>query len=97
MNARPLRHAGLSFAVAAMLLLGACEQKVVPVGPLRAPLPPPIPTAKLTAWPMTVRPGQTVQLDWSTRYASYVSMTLSVRSLSVESGELSPRIRPSTR
>ena len=74
MNVRCLRHAGLSFAVAAVLLLGACEKKVVPVAPVRAPLPPPIPTAKLTAWPMNVRLGQSVQLDWSTRYATYVSI-----------------------
>jgi peptidoglycan-associated lipoprotein len=73
MNTGLLRLARLSFAVAALLLVGACEKKYVPIAPLDVP-PPPIPTARFTATPAQVRPGEAVQLEWSTQYATYVSI-----------------------
>lgn len=76
MNPGLLRLARLSLAVAAILLVGACEKKYVPIAPLEATPPPapPIPTARFTATPATVHPGEAVQLEWSTQYATYVSI-----------------------
>jgi len=76
MNPGLLRLARVSLAVAAILLVGACEKKYVPIAPLEATSPPapPIPTARFTATPAQVQPGQAVQLEWSTQYATYVSI-----------------------
>lgn len=74
MDERSLRLAGLSFVLLAILLLGACPAKFVPVAPLEAPPPPPIPTAILTASPGYVQRGQYVRLDWNTQNATDVSI-----------------------
>lgn len=76
MNPGCLRLAKLSFAVAAILLVGGCEKKYVAVAPLEAQAPPrpPVPTARFTATPDQVRPGEAVELEWSTQYATYVSI-----------------------
>jgi peptidoglycan-associated lipoprotein len=73
MNRGLLRLARLSFAVAALLLVGACEKRYVPIAPLDVP-PPPVPTARFTATPARVQSGDAVQLEWSTQYATYVSI-----------------------
>jgi peptidoglycan-associated lipoprotein len=76
MNPGCLRLAKLSFAIAAILLVASCEKKYVAVAPLEAASPPapPVPTARFTASPARVRPGEAVRLEWSTRYATYVSI-----------------------
>ena len=73
MNARFLRLAGLSFALSATLLIGACHKKSAAVAPVQAP-PPAQPTATLTATPSDLQPGQSVQLQWSTQNATDVSI-----------------------
>ena len=74
MNARLLRRAGLSLALAATVFLGACHKKTVPVAPPQTPPPPAIPTASLSATPETVQRGQSVQLTWSTQNATDVTI-----------------------
>jgi len=74
MNARILRLAGLSFALSATLLLGACHKKSVPVAPPQTPPPPAKPTASLSATPESVQRGQSVQLTWSTQNATDVTI-----------------------
>jgi peptidoglycan-associated lipoprotein len=63
-----------ALAVAAVLLVGACEKKYLPIAPLDVPPPPPIPSARFTATPARVHPGEAVELEWSTKYANYVSI-----------------------
>lgn len=63
-----------ALAVAAVLLVGACEKKYLPIAPLDVPPPPPIPSATLTVSNTHVQPGEAVQLQWSTKYATYVSI-----------------------
>ncbi len=74
MNARFLRFAGLSFVLSAILLLGACHKKSVPVAPPQAPPPPAKPTATFSASPSNVQRGQSVQLTWSTQNATDVTI-----------------------
>lgn len=74
MSARFLRFAGLSFVLSAILLLGACHKKSVPVAPPQAPPPPAKPTATFSASPSNVQRGQTVQLNWSTQNATDVTI-----------------------
>lgn len=74
MNTGFLRLAGLSFAIAALLLVGGCEKKYVPIAPLETPPPPPIPTATLMVSSIHVQPGEAVQLKWTTQYATYVTI-----------------------
>jgi peptidoglycan-associated lipoprotein len=74
MNARFLRLAGLSFALSAILLLGACHKKSVPVAPPPPPPPPAKPTATFSASPSNVQRGQSVQLSWSTKDATDVTV-----------------------
>lgn len=73
MNARILRLAGLSFALSASLLLGACHKKSVPAPP-QPPPPAPAPTATLTVSALSVQEGQSVNLSWSTQQATAVSI-----------------------
>ena len=68
------RVARPALAVAAVLLVGACEKRYLPIAPLDVPPPPPIPTARFTATPARVRPGEAVELEWTTKYANYVSI-----------------------
>jgi peptidoglycan-associated lipoprotein len=74
MNTGSLRLVRVSLAVAALLLVGACEKKYVAIAPLDVPPRPPVPSATFTASPAPVRPGEAVQLEWSTQYATYVSI-----------------------
>ncbi len=74
MSARFLRFAGLFFVLSAILLLGACHKKSVPVAPPQAPPPPAKPTATFSASPSNVQRGQSVQLTWSTQDATDVSI-----------------------
>jgi peptidoglycan-associated lipoprotein len=74
MNARFLRFAGLSFALSAMLFLGACHKKSAAVTPPQTPPPAPKPTATLTASPTNLQRGQSVQLTWNTENATGVSI-----------------------
>jgi len=74
MNARFLRFAGLSFVLSAILLLGACHKKSVPVAPPPPPPPPAKPIATLSASPSNVQRGQSVQLTWSTKEATDVTI-----------------------
>jgi len=64
----------VSVAIAAFLLIGACEKKVVPIAPLETPPPPPIPTATFQVSNTHVHAGESVELEWSTKYANYVSI-----------------------
>jgi peptidoglycan-associated lipoprotein len=74
MSIRFLRLAGLSFAISAILLLGACHKKSAPPVP-PAPAPAPAkPTATLTASPSDVVAGHSAQLSWSTQNATDVSI-----------------------
>ena len=73
MSARFLRFAGLSFVLSAILLLGACHKKSVPVAPPPPP-PPAKPTATFSASPSDVQRGQSVQLTWSTKDATDVTI-----------------------
>lgn len=71
---RSLRLAGLTLAVSATLLLGACHKKAVPPAP-PAPAPAPAkPTATLTATPSDIHAGQSAKLTWSTENATTVSI-----------------------
>ncbi len=74
MSARFLRFAGLSFALSAILLLGACHKKSVPVAPPPPPPSPAKPTATFSASPSDVQRGQSVQLTWSTQNATDVTI-----------------------
>ena len=75
MNARFLRLAGLSFVLVAILLLGACHKKSVPVAPPpQAPPPPAKPTATFSVSPSDAQRGQSVQLTWSTQDATDISI-----------------------
>jgi len=73
MSTRFLRFAGYSFVLSAILLLGACHKKAVPAPPTPPP-PPAQPTATLTVSPTTVQRGQSVQLSWSTKNSTDVSI-----------------------
>ena len=74
MHCRHLRIAGLSFAISATLLLGACHKKTV--GVVTPPPPAPAkPTATLTAAPANVQRGESVQLNWSTQNATEVKIS----------------------
>ncbi len=73
MNARSLRLAGLSLALAATVFLGACHKKAVPAVPPQTP-PPAKPAASLSATPDSVQRGQSVQLTWSTQNATDVTI-----------------------
>ncbi|MDR3762570.1 MAG: OmpA family protein [Acidobacteriota bacterium] len=71
---RTLRIAGMTLAVSAALLLGACHKKTVPPAP-PAPAPAPAqPTATLTAAPADIQAGQSSKLTWSTDHATSVSI-----------------------
>jgi peptidoglycan-associated lipoprotein len=63
----------LTFALATIMLLGACHKKVAPPPP---PPPPPAtpPTASLSANPNTVDQGQPTTLTWQTTNATDVSI-----------------------
>ena len=76
MKTGSLQLARVGLAAAALLLVCSCEKKYVPIAPLEAASPPapPIPTARFTANPAQVRPGEAVELEWSTKYANYVSI-----------------------
>lgn len=74
MNARSLRLAGLSLALAATVFLGACHKKAVPAAPPQTPPPPAKPAASLSATPDSVQRGQSVQLTWSTQNATDVTI-----------------------
>lgn len=74
MNCHFLRLAGLSFALSATLLIGACHKKSVPPPPTPPP-PPAKPTATLTVAPAEVQRGQSVQLSWNAQNATSVSIS----------------------
>ena len=63
----------LVFALAAVMMLGACAKKVVPPPPTPPPAPT-APTASLTANPETVEKGQATTLTWQTTNATDVSI-----------------------
>ena len=61
------------FALAAVMVLGACHKKVAPPPPPPPPAPA-APTASLTANPNTVDKGQSTTLTWETTNATDVSI-----------------------
>src|SRR5216683_5168683 len=69
-----LRWAVLTFALSAILFLGACHKKTAPPPP--PPPPPPVaaPTATLTASPDTIDKGQSSTLTWQTTNATDVGI-----------------------
>jgi len=68
-----LRYFALTFALSAIMLLGACHKKAAPPPPPPPP-PPPQPTASLTASPDTVDKGQSTTLTWQTTNTTDVSI-----------------------
>ena len=78
MKARSKSTALIAAALAAILLPAAgCHKKTAaaaPPPPPEAPATTPSPTANLTATPDTITPGQSVVLNWSTTYATDVSI-----------------------
>jgi peptidoglycan-associated lipoprotein len=63
----------LSFALGALLTLGACGKKAVPPPPPPPP-PPPSPTASISVNPNTIQAGQSASLTWQTGNATDVSI-----------------------
>jgi peptidoglycan-associated lipoprotein len=68
-----LKWITLTFALGAILMLGACKKKVAPPPPPPPP-PPSAPTASLTANPNTVDKGQSTTLTWETTNATDVTI-----------------------
>ena len=65
----------LVFALAAILLLGACHKKQAAAPPPPPPPPPPpAPTASLSANPDSIRQGQSTTLSWQTQNATDVNI-----------------------
>ena len=63
----------LTFALGAVLFLGACHKKTPPPPPPPPP-PPAAPTASLTASPNAIQKGQSTTLSWETSNATDVSI-----------------------
>ena len=61
------------FVLAAILMVGACTKKMVPVPSLPPPSPP-APAASLSANPNTLEKGQSTTLAWQTTNATDVSI-----------------------
>jgi peptidoglycan-associated lipoprotein len=68
-----LRWAVLTFALSAILFLGACHKKTAPPPPPPPPAPT-TPTATLTASPDTIDKGQSSTLTWQTSNATDVGI-----------------------
>ncbi len=75
MNHSTRKWKTLVFALAAILLLGACHKKQAAAPPPPPPPPPPpAPTASLSANPDSIRQGQSTTLSWQTQNATDVSI-----------------------
>ncbi len=74
MNQSKKKWMTLVFALAAILLLGACHKKQAAAPPPPPPPPPPAPTASLSANPDSIRQGQSTTLNWQTQNATDVSI-----------------------
>jgi peptidoglycan-associated lipoprotein len=61
------------FALAAILMLGACKKKAAPPPPPPPP-PPPSPTASISVSPDSIQKGQSATLTWQTTNATDVSI-----------------------
>jgi len=72
-NHSRMKWIALVFALAAMLMLGACKKKVAPPPPPPPP-PPAAPTASLSANPATIQAGQSTTLSWQTTNATDVTI-----------------------
>ena len=73
MNQQRMKWITLTFALGAVLFLGACHKKTPPPPPPPPP-PPAAPTASLSANPNTVEKGQSTTLSWETSNATDVSI-----------------------
>ncbi len=73
MKQQRLKWITLTFALGAVLFLGACHKKTPPPPPPPPP-PPAAPTASLSANPNTVEKGQSTTLSWETSNATDVSI-----------------------
>lgn len=69
-----LRWAVLTFALSAILFLGACHKKTAPPPPPPPPPPASAPTATLTASPDTIDKGQSSTLTWQVSNATDVGI-----------------------
>jgi peptidoglycan-associated lipoprotein len=69
-----LRWVVLTFALSAILFLGACHKKTAPPPPPPPPPPASAPTATLTASPDTIDKGQSSTLTWQTGTATDVGI-----------------------
>ena len=69
-----LRWVVLTFALSAILFLGACHKKTAPPPPPPPPPPASAPTATLTASPDTIDKGQSSTLTWQTGNATDVGI-----------------------
>ena len=73
MKKQSMKWVLLSFALGALLTLGACGKKAVPPPPPPPP-PPPSPTASISVNPNTIQAGQSASLTWQTGNATDVSI-----------------------
>src|SRR5215469_96888 len=69
MNLHKLKWTILVFAVASILVLGACRKKVASL-PTPSSASPPAPTVSLTASPSVIEQGQSSTLTWETQNAT---------------------------
>jgi peptidoglycan-associated lipoprotein len=69
-----LRWVVLTFALSAIMFLGACHKKAAPPPPPPPPPPAGAPTATLTASPDTIDKGQSSTLTWQTANATDVGI-----------------------